>query len=263
MLFLHGFPEFWYVWKYQLPEFGKDYYAVAIDMIGYGKSDKPNDVKKYSSSELSKHIKEVVKELGYDSCVLVGHDWGGAVSFDVSAEYPEIVDQLIVLSCPHGAAMKKYFEMKGMKQILASSHVFYFQLPYVPEYILSADNCDFLNFMRKGKTLAVKNLNNFTEEDLEAYKYNFYQGGFTGPLNYYRNILTAKNFNRKHTRIVIPTLIIWGTGDTVMTAEVAELSLKYIDHGNVKYIDDAAHFVNLDEPDKVNQYIREFLNKTR
>ena len=84
MLFLHGFPEFWYIWKYQLPEFGKDYYAVAIDMIGYGQSDKPNPISKYSSSELSKHIKEVVKELGFNSCILVGHDWGGAVSYMVT-----------------------------------------------------------------------------------------------------------------------------------------------------------------------------------
>jgi len=260
MLFLHGFPEFWYVWKYQLPEFGKDYYAVAIDMIGYGKSDKPKAVDKYSSIELSKHVKEVVKELGYDSCVLVGHDWGGSVSYTVAAEYPEVVDQLIVLNCPHGAAMKKTVMSGGIKQLLASSYMFFFQLPYLPEYFLSAGDITCLDLLREGEAPPIKNLGNFTVEDLEAYKYSFFKGGFTGPLNYYRNVFFTKKVNRKSSRIIMPTLIIWGTGDLALTVELAELSLKYIEHGTVKYIDDAAHFVNLDEPAKVNRYMKEFLN---
>ena len=77
MLFLHGSPEFWYSWRYQLPEFGKDHFAVAIVMVGYGKSSKPKEIEK-------SYIKEFINELGYDDCILVGHDWGSIIAFQVT-----------------------------------------------------------------------------------------------------------------------------------------------------------------------------------
>ena len=84
MLFLHGFPEFWYSWRFQLPEFGKDYYAVAIDMVGYGKSSKPEELDKYKPQNMALYVKDVIHELGYDGCVLVGHDWGSLIAYQVA-----------------------------------------------------------------------------------------------------------------------------------------------------------------------------------
>ena len=81
MLFLHGFPEFWYMWKDQLVEFGKDYYAVAIDLPGYGKSTIPKEKSRYKASEISADVKEFILALGYESCILVGHDWGAIIAF--------------------------------------------------------------------------------------------------------------------------------------------------------------------------------------
>ena len=81
MMFLHGFPEFWYMWKNQLKEFGVDYYAVAIDLPGYGNSDIPGERSRYSMQEISADVKEFILELGYTSGILVGHDWGAAVAF--------------------------------------------------------------------------------------------------------------------------------------------------------------------------------------
>ena len=74
MLFVHGFPEFWYSWRHQLAEFGDDYYAVALDMTGYGGSSKPSEVERYRALEIAEDIKEFILELGYKSCILVGHD---------------------------------------------------------------------------------------------------------------------------------------------------------------------------------------------
>lgn len=85
MLFVHGFPEFWYIWKYQLKEFGNDYYAVAMDMTGYGGTSKPTDVKRYDREELAMDIKEFILELGFESAILVSHDWGGVLSYIVAA----------------------------------------------------------------------------------------------------------------------------------------------------------------------------------
>ena len=84
MLFLHGFPEFWYSWRFQLPEFGKDYFTVAIDMVGYGKSSKPEEIDKYKPQNLALYVKDVVHELGYDDCILVGHDWGSLIAYQVA-----------------------------------------------------------------------------------------------------------------------------------------------------------------------------------
>ena len=84
MLFVHGFPEFWYSWRHQLAEFGDDYYAVALDMTGYGGSSKPSEVERYHALEIAEDIKEFILELGYKSCILVGHDWGGVIAFEVA-----------------------------------------------------------------------------------------------------------------------------------------------------------------------------------
>ena len=84
MLFLHGFPEFWYSWRYQLKEFGKDYYAVAIDLTGYGDSSKPSNVTKYATHEIAIDVKETILELNFRSCILVGHDLGGSITYEVT-----------------------------------------------------------------------------------------------------------------------------------------------------------------------------------
>ena len=85
ILFLHGFLEFWYSWRFQLPEFGKDHFAVAIDLLGYGKSSKPTDKESYSFKNIALLINDIVHELGYEECILVGHDWGTLIAYEVAA----------------------------------------------------------------------------------------------------------------------------------------------------------------------------------
>ena len=80
LLFLHGFPEFWYSWRHQLREFAQNYCVVALDLRGYNLSDKPPEKSAYALSELVKDIEGTIRALGYDRCTLVGHDWGGAIA---------------------------------------------------------------------------------------------------------------------------------------------------------------------------------------
>ena len=100
MLMLHGFPEFWYSWRHQIPEFARDYKVVALDLRGYNDSDKPQDVDAYVMEELIRDIEGVIKGLGYESCVLVAHDWGGAIAWSFAYAYPQMVERLIVLNNP-------------------------------------------------------------------------------------------------------------------------------------------------------------------
>jgi pimeloyl-ACP methyl ester carboxylesterase len=103
MLMLHGFPEFWYSWRHQIPEFAKDHKVVAVDLRGYNDSDKPQAQSAYVMSEFVEDVKGVIEGLGYESCILVGHDWGGAIAWSFAYAYPELVSRLIVMNLPHPA----------------------------------------------------------------------------------------------------------------------------------------------------------------
>src|SRR6516165_1464331 len=102
ILFLHGFPEFWYEWKDQLAEFGKDHLAVAPDMRGYNLSDKPRDLAQYRISVLVEDIRALGEHFAPGKkFVLVGHDWGGAVAWSFAIAHPEMVEKLIIVNAPH------------------------------------------------------------------------------------------------------------------------------------------------------------------
>ena len=103
MLFLHGFPEFWYSWRHQIPGFAKDHKVVAVDLRGYNDSDKPKTQSAYVMSEFVEDVKGVIEGLGYESCFLVGHDWGGVIACSFAYAYPELVSRLIVMNLPHPA----------------------------------------------------------------------------------------------------------------------------------------------------------------
>lgn len=257
ILFLHGFPEFWYSWRYQLPEFGRNYFAVAIDMRGYGDSDKPKGIIDYSVDKLVNDVKEVVNTLGKDKCILVAHDWGGLVGWLTAAQYPQMVEKLIILNAPHW----KYFMesiQSSWKQFFMSWYIFFFNIPYLPELRLRS------NDLRSIEILFKKVAN---DEEIDAYKYNFSKpDGFSGPINYYRAIQRGYGHQFiekvKSKRITSPTLVIWGKNDIALSTSLAHQSCKACDDYSIKIIDDCSHWTPFDKPDLVNKYIEEFLNKT-
>ena len=105
MLMLHGFPEFWYSWRHQIREFAADYRVVAVDLRGYNDSDKPKDIEAYAMSELIADVQGIISALGYENCILVAHDWGGAIAWNFAYAYPAMVEKLIVLNLPHPAQL--------------------------------------------------------------------------------------------------------------------------------------------------------------
>ncbi|ELW72631.1 Epoxide hydrolase 4 [Tupaia chinensis] len=101
MLLLHGFPEFWYSWRHQLREFKSEYRVVALDLRGYGETDAPIHRKNYKLDCLITDIKDILDSLGYNKCVLIGHDWGGMIAWLIAICFPEMVMKLIVVNFPH------------------------------------------------------------------------------------------------------------------------------------------------------------------
>ncbi|XP_073259123.1 epoxide hydrolase 4-like [Porites lutea] len=101
MLCIHGFPEFWYSWRYQLKAFSDNFRMVAVDLRGYGESDSPKGREHYKTSLLVNDIKEIIEALDYKSCTLLSHDWGGALAWSFAHMHPEFVDKLIACNIPH------------------------------------------------------------------------------------------------------------------------------------------------------------------
>ncbi|KAK3096806.1 hypothetical protein FSP39_003508, partial [Pinctada imbricata] len=257
MLFVHGFPEFWYSWRFQLREFSKDYRVVAMDMRGYSDSDKPKGISNYTSDKIAADIKQLVSALGYSDCVLVGHDWGGSIVYTVTIMYPEVVKKLIVLNAPHPGAFKKYMQT-SWTQFKKSWYMFLFQMPCLPEFVFKHDDYSVLERM-----MTSKEIKTITPEDVEAYKYAFSRpgGGFTGPLNFYRAAFRTDPARAKLLlkKITTPTLVVWGKKDLALNSELAENGRDYITDLTVKYVENASHWVQMDEPEETNKYIREFL----
>ncbi|GAU93243.1 hypothetical protein RvY_05209 [Ramazzottius varieornatus] len=162
MVMLHGFPDFWFSWRNQIPFFNKDYRVVAVDMRGYGDSAKPIRLSVYHTSHLVEDVQLLIEGLGYKSCILVAHDWGGLVAWAFATLRPQMVDKLVVLNCPHPRAFW-HFMKHGPKQWLKSWYIFVLQLPYIPELLLRAKDLSFLSrvFRRPGKEL-------MSEEDLRG-----------------------------------------------------------------------------------------------
>ena len=255
MLMLHGFPEFWYSWRHQIPEFAKNYKVVALDLRGYNESDKPPQQSAYVMSEFIKDVEGVIKGLGYERCVLVGHDWGGVIAWCFAYAHPEMLERLMVLNIPHPA---KFAEgLRTPQQLLRSSYAFFFQLPRLPELLLKAGNYQAIG---NAFTAMAINKSAFTPADIEAYKNAASRrGALTAMLNYYRNAFFTTFGQGDWSILQVPTLMIWGEKDTALRNELTYETEKYVRDFQIRYIPNCSHWVQQEQPELVNQYMREFL----
>ncbi|MBH8562056.1 alpha/beta hydrolase [Nostoc sp. CENA67] len=255
MLMLHGFPEFWYSWRHQIPEFSKYFQVVALDLRGYNESDKPQEQSAYIMDEFIKDVEGVIKGLGYDKCILVGHDWGGAIAWSFAYAHPEMVERLIILNLPHPAKFAQ--GLFTPQQLLRSWYMFLFQLPWLPEFLLQSS--DFQLIEKTFQATAV-NKNAFTQADINAYKdAAAKRGAITAMLNYYRNGLQQFMSNKNWSILHVPTLMIWGENDIALGKELTYDTAAYVQDLQIKYIHHCGHCVQQEQPELVNQYIKEYL----
>lgn len=257
MLMLHGFPEFWYSWRHQIPEFARDHKVVAVDLRGYNDSDKPSDRSAYALPKLVQDVAEIIQGLGYDRCTLVGHDWGGAIAWNVAYAHPELLDRLIVLNLPHPAKFQQ--GLRTPRQLLRSSYIFFFQLPFLPEAVLKWNNYKLLGNAFTGMAV---NKGAFTADDLAAYKAAAAKpGALTSMLNYYRNLFQIKLMaGDRHWEVLkTPTLLIWGEKDVALGKELTYGTETYVENLQIRYVPNASHWVHHEQPALINQWIREFI----
>ncbi len=257
VILLHGFPEFWYSWRHQIEFLSKDFKVVALDMRGYNESDKPRGVANYRSELLTSDVDQLIQHLGYEKANIIGHDWGGAVSWNFAHYYPHRVNRIAVLNCPHPWLFKKNFTFR---QFLRSWYTFYFQIPWLPETLIRLLLKSFLRFAFQHYA---KNKNAFTDADINRYAEALRKPySIAAGIHYYR----AAN-NRLNTRgmkpvkqIESPALLIWALNDHAldisMTKNHPPLFKNYFE---IKFIPHCSHWVQNDRPDTVNEMLGEFL----
>lgn len=259
MLFLHGFPEFWYSWRHQIPEFAQDNKVVALDLRGYNDSDKPTDIEAYRLSELVNDVQGVIKGLGYDDCVLVGHDWGGAIAWSFAYAHSKMVNKLIVMNCPHPALFQEALK-NNFGQILKSWYIGLFQLPILPELILQADD---YRAIASVFTDHATQKNAFSPKDIETFKNAAAKRGvLTAMINYYRSNLDVIIKNQSWNSLEIPTLLLWGEDDFAFAKELTQGTKDYVRYLQIRYLKQCNHWTQQEQPELVNKYMREFLSAT-
>ncbi len=257
MLMLHGFPEFWYSWRHQIAAFSHNYRVVAPDLRGYNYSDKPRSIQSYSISELVKDVAGIITNLGYKKCILVAHDWGGAIAWYFADQYPEMVEKLIILNLPHPA---KFMEgLRTPQQLKKSWYIFFFQLPFLPELLFKRNDYQAIASAFTKDTI---NESAFTSEDIEAYKKAAAQpSALTAAINYYRCFFRELFKPQKSwNKINIPTLMVWGENDIYLGKELTYGTDDYVQDLTIKYIPNCSHWVQQEQPELVNQYIADFLD---
>ncbi|GAB3106378.1 alpha/beta hydrolase [Aestuariicella hydrocarbonica] len=289
VLLTHGFPESWYSWRHQLPALAKaGFKAVALDMPGYGDTDKPDAVERYSQVALSDDIADIATQLDYETFVCVGHDWGAPTAWHTTLRFPERVRAVAAMSVPYGGRSARP-PTEGFKRLFADKfyYILYFQLPGVAEAELESDIPRFLRsfwwpvsaegngtFAREDQPHDAQlfqampdpgQLPEFmTETEANHYIQAFTQHGLRGPLNYYRNIDRnwALSNNYGNNTITQPALFLYGDRDPVPMVGGELERMKHIVPGvEIQKLEKCGHWIQQEKPEEVNSRLIHFLKQ--
>lgn len=295
VLFVHGWPESWYSWRHQLPAVAAaGYRAVALDMRGYGKSDKPKAVEDYDIHHVTADLVGVLDALGEKTAVLVGHDWGAIVTWQAMLLHPNRFTALVAMSVPYSGRGNASI-VQNLQRAMGDNfyYILYFQEPGVAEKEFDADPRAILSRLylspdspREAPVVtdpkraaggwiprlgAPKGLPTWlTQADLDYYVNEFKTAGFRGGINYYRNF--HRNWETTpqlaDAKVNAPVLFIAGEKDSVIrgaTAEGLTTSMKNVvpELRGVKLYPGAGHWVQQERAEEVNTAIVEFLKSIR
>jgi pimeloyl-ACP methyl ester carboxylesterase len=258
VILLHGFPEFWYSWRHQLPALSAaGYRAVAVDMRGYNRSDKPEPVRAYTVETLAADVAQLVEALGRDGATVVGHDWGGMVAWFFATFHPEQLDRLVVMDAPHPGHIVSM--MTDPRQLRRSWYMLLFQLGRIAERRFERDD-----FAGPRALLAKDTVrpDAFSPEDIERYV-EAWRGSTRSMMHYYRALLRRNplGWSKLLRPIERPVRVIWGAQDRHLRLRYATPPAQWVPHASVDVISEASHWVQVDRPDAVNRSLLEFLDE--
>lgn len=261
VVLLHGFPQFWYVWRHHINALAKHFRVVVPDLRGYGSTDKPSEVSAYNLSVLADDIEGLIQSLGYAKAHIVGHDWGGAIAWRMAIRQSPLIDRMVIINSPHP---RKFLEAmrSSLKQKKKSWYMFFFQIPFISELLFKIKGKKILTKILRGSAVRKEA---FSDEDLNRYLQELEKpGALRAALNYYRATFResskSKKRQSKESKITVPTLLIWGEKDVALGKELThDMEPLFSGLFRIKYIPDAGHWVIEERPEIVEKLLIEFL----
>lgn len=259
VILLHGFPEFWYSWRYQIPSLARYFKVVVPDLRGYNDSDKP--LSGYDLNTLTSDIQGLIANLGYVKAHVVGHDWGGTIAWNLAQKVPTVIDRLAILNAPHPDRFLQ--ELAGnFDQLRRSWHLLAFQIPGLPEMLIQQNLRDIVRSLFHG--LATRK-SAFSREDTEIYQAALAKPGvLSAVLNHYRQFLSPQewlsNWGRSPTPVTVPTLVLWGEDDVFWSRKLVE-GIEHLVNApfTLKWLRQCGHWVQQEVPQTVNRELLDFL----
>ncbi|RTQ50757.1 alpha/beta hydrolase [Hymenobacter gummosus] len=251
IVLLHGFPEFWYGWHRQIPALAAAGYRVwAPDQRGYNLSAKPRRVAAYAVEELVADVLGLLDAAGAERAGVVGHDWGGIVAWHLAARHPERLARVAILNVPHPAVFARTLRRSG-RQRLRSWYAFFFQLPWLPEQLAR------LHYWWAGRRslTGTSRRGTFGPDDLRRYRLAWSQPGAMRSMIHWYRAAARRGSSVQAGRVAVPLQLIWGRRDAFLEAEMAAESLQYCAQGRLTYFDQATHWVQHEEADRVNELL--------
>ncbi|MCU6433430.1 alpha/beta hydrolase [Undibacterium sp. Jales W-56] len=266
LLFVHGFPEFWYEWAAQLEEFGQDYFAVAPDLRGFNLSDMPTDLAAYKAKHIVDDVRLLIGHLGYEKAIIVAHDWGGAICWNFAIALPQMLEKLIIINSPH-----PYLFMQALSndaaQKSASEYMNWLRAEG-SENALAKDNFALIEgfFTGMGQPQA-----SWFDEATRARYHECWSRGLSGGVNYYRasplHPPTDSNqgplklqLNPADFHVNVPTRVIWGENDKALPKTLLDGLESFIPDLQVMRIPEGSHWIIHEQPARINQLIHGFLD---
>jgi epoxide hydrolase 4 len=259
VVLLHGFPEFWYAWRHQLPALAAaGFRAVAPDLRGYGLSEKPRGVSAYRIETLVADVAALVRQLGEGPAHIVGHDWGGVLAWYLPLFHPEVCASVAILNAPHPVAYRRALKTSP-DQRRRSRYVFFFQLPFLPERAMRRGNFAILEGMLRRDPARH---GAFGEEDILLYKEALGRpGALTSAINYYRAAFRYPPRTKgRRWPTGLPALLVWGEKDRYLGPTLADGVLEWVPGIRVERLPAVSHWVQNDAPDDVNRLLSEFVS---
>ncbi|KAB1074754.1 alpha/beta fold hydrolase [Methylobacterium planeticum] len=256
-LCLHGFPESRFSWRHQLPVLAElGWHAVAPDMRGYGGSDRPGGLAAYRMEHLVADTAGLFEAFGARRRLLVGHDWGAFVAWNVAIGRRLPLDGLVVMNVPHPTIFRRVLR-RSWRQRVRSLYVAFFQIPRLPEWVLTRDAAAAVGRAFTGMAV---DKSAFPDSVLDHYRDNAVKpGAMTAMLNYYRANLRGLAETGAGPPIDIPVLMVWGEEDTALGLELTEGYGPLVRDFTLRRLPGVSHWVQQEAPGRVNAVLAEWL----
>lgn len=263
VLCLHGFPESAVSWRYQMEPLAQAGYRVwAPDLRGYGGTARPTGIEAYSLESLMGDVGGLLDAANAKRATLVGHDWGGIIAWYYALRHPGRVEALVIMNAPHPACFER--AVRRWSQLRRSWYVGIFQIPWLPEVVLSAGRGYVIGRIFERMVIHREHM---PSNIVELYRQQACEpGALTAMINYYRAALRGGGGWRQrklgYPRIDVPTLVIWGLHDQALAAHNLNGLSSLVRDLTVVTMADAGHFVHEDKPEQVTRHLVTWLQNT-